>query len=128
MRIAGLLLPGCARGGPPGSCAGHGRYRHDSSPLVNSKLHAKMIRPGCTAVAALGFFIAAAVIDPCAAQPIVMAPGDVAVGGSIENSQISMINKTVNNRDPAVLAALTKTSDRSHRRGQSEGRGEHSRA
>ena len=68
-----------------------------------------MIRPGCTAVAALGFFIAAAVIDPCAAQPIVMAPGDVAAGGSIENSQVSMINKTVNNQDPAVLAALTKT-------------------
>jgi tetratricopeptide (TPR) repeat protein len=57
----------------------------------------------------LGFFIAAAVIDPCAAQPIVTAPGGVAVGGSIENSQISIINKTVNNQDPAVLAALTKT-------------------
>jgi hypothetical protein len=68
-----------------------------------------MILPGCTAVAALGLFIAAAVIDPCAAQPIVIAPGGVAVGGSIENSQISIINKTVNNQDPAVLTALTKT-------------------
>jgi tetratricopeptide (TPR) repeat protein len=68
-----------------------------------------MILPRCTAVAALGFFIAAAVIDPCAAQPIVLAPGGVAAGGSIENNQISIINKTVNNQDPAVLAALTKT-------------------
>jgi hypothetical protein len=68
-----------------------------------------MILPGCTAVAALGFFMAAAVVDPCAGQPIVTAPGGVAVGGNIENSPVRVINKTVNSQDPAVLAALTKT-------------------
>jgi len=67
-----------------------------------------MILPGCTAVAGVGFVIAA-LADPCARQPAIAAPGGVAVAGNIENSPISVINKTVNNQDPALLAALTKT-------------------
>jgi hypothetical protein len=64
-----------------------------------------MITERFVAVAAFGFFIAAAVPDPCTGQQTVTAPGGVAVAGNIENSPISIIN----NQDPAVLATITKT-------------------
>jgi tetratricopeptide (TPR) repeat protein len=67
-----------------------------------------MIRTRTVLVAAFVFVIAAAMADPCAGQPTVTAPGGVAVGGSIENSPISIINKTVNQENPAALALLAK--------------------
>jgi tetratricopeptide (TPR) repeat protein len=67
-----------------------------------------MIIERFAAVAALGFVIAAAVADPCVGQPTVTAPSGVAVGGNIENSPISIINKTVNQENPATLALLAK--------------------
>jgi hypothetical protein len=45
------------------------------------------------------------VTTPCTGQQTVTASGGVAVGGNIENSPISIIN----NQDPAVLTAITKT-------------------
>jgi hypothetical protein len=64
-----------------------------------------MITERFVQVAAFGFFIAAAVLDPCAGQQTITAPGGLAVGGNIENSSINIIN----NQDPVVLAAIAKT-------------------
>jgi hypothetical protein len=69
-----------------------------------TRVNGAVRRVGFVFGAIFGFVITLILVDPCAGQQRVAAPGGVAAGGNIEHSSI-----VINNQNPAVLAAMAKT-------------------